>query len=118
MKKQTRTKKITIDTLAVMVAEGFDGVGKKFDIIEKKMATKKDLKNLEARMATKTDLDTQQKTLKTHGDVLQIMLKEIKAVHEDSKSFRENISTLYTDHLAYDRKIDNLKVRVETLEKK
>ena len=70
---------------------------------------------LENKMATKADLKTQ-KTLKTHGDVLQIMLKEIKAVHEDSKSFRDNISTLYTDHVAYDRKIDNLTVRVEKLE--
>lgn len=71
---------------------------------------------VEEKMATKTDLDTQQKTLKTHGDVLQIMLTEIKAVHEDSKSFRENISSLYTDHLAYDKKIENLTVRVEKLE--
>ena len=67
---------------------------------------------LENKMATKADLKTQ----KTQGDVLQVVLKEIKAVHEDSKSFRDNISTLYTDHVAYDRKIDNLTVRVEKLE--
>ncbi len=71
---------------------------------------------VEEKMATKTDLDTQQKTIKTQGDVLQIMLKEINAIHADTKSFRENISTLYTDHVAYDRKIDNLTVRVEKLE--
>ena len=69
---------------------------------------------LENKMATKADLKTQ----KTQGDVLQVVLKEIKAVHEDSKSFRDNISTLYTDHVAYDRKIDNLTVRVEKLETK
>lgn len=59
------------------------------------MATKEDLKNLEEKMATKEGFKTQQ-------DVLQTMLKEITAIHKDSKSFRENISTLYTDHVAYD----------------
>lgn len=33
---------------------------------------------IEKRMATKEDLNTQQKTLKIHGDVSQVMLKEIK----------------------------------------
>ena len=66
---------------------------------------------LEAKMATKEALKTQQ-------DVLEIMLKEITAIHEDSKSFRDNISTLYIDHVSYDRKIENLTVRVEKLEVK
>ena len=57
-------------------------------------------------------------SMKMQQDVLHIMLKEITAIHEDTKSFRENISTLYTDHLAYDRKIDNVIVRVEKLELK
>lgn len=60
-------------------------------------------------MVTKEDFKTQQ-------DVLQIMLKEIKAIHEDSKSFRDNISTLFTDHVSYDRRIENLTIRVEKLE--
>lgn len=94
MKKETKTKRMTINDLAIMVAKGFENT------------------------ATKEDLNKQQETLKIHGDVLQIMLKEIKAVHEDSKSFRDNISTLYTDHVAYDRKIENLNVRVEKLELK
>ncbi len=66
---------------------------------------------IEEKMATKEDLKIQQ-------DVSQIMLKEITAIHEDTKFYRENISTLYTDHLAYDRKIDNINVRVEKLESK
>ncbi|MDD5721385.1 MAG: hypothetical protein PHT16_02985 [Candidatus Pacebacteria bacterium] len=81
--------KMTIDKLAIMMNNSFES-------LEKKMATKKDLKRQE--------------------DVLQIMLKEIKAIHEDSKSFRDNISTLYTDHVAYDRRIENLTVRVEKIE--
>lgn len=94
MKKEIKTKKMTIDKLAVMVAKSF-----------KNMATKDDIKN----MATKDDIKTQQ-------DVLQIMLKEIKAIHEDSKFFKDTISTLYIDHIAYDRKIENLTVRVEKIE--
>ena len=58
----------------------------------------------------------QQQTLKIQQDVLQIMLKEITAIHEDTKSFKENIATLYTDHVGYDRKISNLGARVEKLE--
>ena len=96
MKKDAKTKKMTIDKLAIMVAKGFDSI--------------------ETRMATKTDLAAQQKTLKIHGDVLEIMLKEITAIHKDTKSFRDNISTLYTDHVGYDRKLSNLTVRVEKLE--
>ena len=46
MKKETKTKKMTIDKLAVMVANGFDS-------IQSKMATKEDLKDLEKRMDTK-----------------------------------------------------------------
>lgn len=129
MKKAIK-KKITIEDLSLTIKDlslsmnkGFKGVNNKidnavdlidklavstlknFERIETKMATKEDIKD----MATKGDLKIQQ-------DVLQIMLKEIKAVHEDSKSFRDNISTLYTDHIAYDRKIDNLTVRVEKFE--
>jgi CMP-2-keto-3-deoxyoctulosonic acid synthetase len=107
MKKEIKKSKVTVDKLAIMTNNGFD-------ILRKEM--KNGFERLEERMATKTDLDAQQKTLKIHGDVLQIMLKEIKAIHEDSKSFRNNISTLYTDHVSYDRKIENLTVRVEKLE--
>jgi len=57
-------------------------------------------------------------SLERHEQVMQVMLKEITAIHEDTKSFRDNISTLYTDHVAYDRKIENLNVRVEKLELK
>ena len=83
-----KTKRVTIADLAKMIKE---------DVVDK--------------MATKDDMKTQQ-------EVTQIMLKEITAIHEDTKSFRQNISTLYTDHLSYDRKINNLTVRVEKLEVK
>lgn len=97
-----KTKKVTIADLAKMIKE---------DVVD--------------RMATKEDLNVQQetlnkmnKTLTTHGQVIQVMLKEITAIHEDTKSFRENVSSLNSDGLSYNRKIDNLTVRVEKLESK
>lgn len=57
-------------------------------------------------------------SLKTQQEILQIMLKEIRAIHEDNKYFWESISNLNTDGSSYDRKIDNLTVRVEKLEMK
>lgn len=96
MKKQTKTQKMTLDKLAIMMNNGFER-------LENKMATKEDLKNLEKRM-------------NTQEDVSQGILKEITAIHADTKSIRANIATLYTDHAAYDRKISNLGARVEKLE--
>ncbi len=58
------------------------------------------------------------KTLLTQQEVLQVMLKEIKAIHEDNKYFRENISNLNIDGISYDKKISNLTIRVEKLEVK
>jgi len=89
MKKETKNKTITNTEL-------LESINRSFSKIEQKMATKEDLK--------------------TQQEVTQIMLKEINAIHADTKSFRENISTLYIDHLAYDGKIDNLTAPVEKLE--
>jgi septal ring factor EnvC (AmiA/AmiB activator) len=97
-KKEVKTKKMTIDKLAIMMNNGFER-------LEEKMATKEDLQNLERRMSAQES-------------VTEIMLKEIVAIHADTKSFRENISTLYTDHIGYDRKISDLGTRVEKLELK
>lgn len=97
-----KTKRVTIADLAKMIKE---------DVVDR-MATKEDLN------AQRETLNKMNKTLTTDGQVIQVMLKEITAIHEDTKSFRQNISTLYTDHLAYDRKIDNVTVRVENLELK
>ena len=67
----------------------------------------------------------QNETLKIHtdmfkknGEVMELMLKEIKNIHEDNKYFKQNISSLNSDGLSYDRKIENLTLRVEKLESK
>ena len=53
-----------------------------------------------------------------HQKVMQLMLKEIIAIRDDNKYFRENILSLNTDGSSYDRRIDNLNMRVEKLESK
>ena len=62
-------------------------------------------------VATKEDL-------KKQNDTSQIMLKEIKTIHEDNKYFRASISNLNIDGLSYERKIDNLTIRMEKVESK
>ncbi len=66
---------------------------------------------MEAKMATKEALKTQQ-------GVLEILLKEIKTIREDNKYFRQSISSLNTNDLSCDKKIENLTIRVEKLELK
>ena len=121
MKKEAKNQKMTIDKLAVLMQDGFSSVKKKISSVDKKtdnvidlvdklaVSTLENFERIESKMATKEDLKTQR-------EVTQIMLKEINAIHADTKSFRENISTLYIDHLAYDGKIDNLTAPVEKLE--
>ncbi len=105
---------MSIEDLALSMNKGFKGVNKKIDnavdLIDKLAAsTLKGFESVEAKMATKEDIKIQEK-------VSEIILKEIKAIHEDGKSFRENISSLNNDGLSYDKKISNLTVRVEKLE--
>ena len=57
-------------------------------------------------------------TLATHEEVLQNILKEIKAIHEDHKDFRSSIANLYSENLSRDNMMNNLTVRVEKLELK
>ncbi len=56
--------------------------------------------------------------LKNINAATTLILKEITAIHEDGKKFRENISSLNSDGLSCDRRINNLTIRVEKLESK
>lgn len=49
---------------------------------------------------------------------LEVITKELQAIHEDHKHFRQSISSLNSDGISYDRKIENLTIRVEKLEAK
>ncbi|MCX6753327.1 MAG: hypothetical protein NTW62_03235 [Candidatus Nomurabacteria bacterium] len=48
---------------------------------------------------------------------LDIIIKEIKTIHDDNKNFRQSISSLDRDNSYNDRRIENLTMRVEKLEK-
>ncbi len=58
------------------------------------------------------------KSFADNAEVMVLILKEIKTIHEDNKYFKENISSLNSDGLFYGRKIDDLIVRTEKLESK
>ena len=92
MEKEVKTKKITIDKLAIMMADGFETLSKDINSV------KKDVSNV-----------------KKASD---LMLKEISAIHEDNKHFRETVASLTMDGISYNRRIENLTIRVEKLETK
>ena len=63
MKDSKKTKKVSIDGLAIMVAEGFERVDKKFDKLEKKIDedikdVKKDILNLGDRFVSYHSFDS------------------------------------------------------------
>ena len=93
MKKTT--KKVTIDDLAKMIEE---------DVVDR-MATKDNIKNIDEK-------------LDKHDKIFHSIMKELKAMHEDRKYFRATVSGLNSDGIFYNRKIENLTVRVEKLELK
>ena len=47
-----------------------------------------------------------------------LILKEISAIHKDNKHFRETVASLNMDGISYNRRIENLTIRVEKLETK
>ena len=59
----------------------------------------------------------QAETLVSHGQVLQTILKELVAMREDSKYNRNTLLSFVGNISSHDRKINNLTVRVEKLEK-
>ena len=87
-----KKKKMTLDDLAVMVAEGFNE-------IHEKMATKDDIVAIRAEMATKDDI----KDLKKDIQLLQFG--------------QENIQ-LRLDSMAPNFEVKTLRTRVERLEQK
>ena len=97
MKKETKTQKMTIDKLAVMMAKGFNSVDKRFEEVQK-------------------DINDIKKDVSSNTKVSNLILKEISAIHEDNKRFRETVTILNTDGISYDRRIENLTIRVEKLE--
>jgi hypothetical protein len=65
---------------------------------------------------TKDGFDRMDEKFAQYDKIFEVMLKEIKTIHEENKYFRQSISGLNFDGLAYDRKIGDLTIRVEKLE--
>ncbi|MCX6755097.1 MAG: hypothetical protein NT068_00960 [Candidatus Nomurabacteria bacterium] len=57
------------------------------------------------------------KSFENQDRVLDIIVKELRNIHEDNKNFRQSISSLDRDNSYNDRRIENLTMRVEKLEK-
>ncbi|MEK9181635.1 MAG: hypothetical protein AAB786_01305 [Patescibacteria group bacterium] len=89
MKKEVKSK-MNIDKLAIMVAKGFEN--------------------------TTYEIKSVNEKLDRHDKVFHLIMKELKAMNDDRKYFKENISSLNSDGLSYNRKIENLTMRVEKLE--
>ena len=58
------------------------------------------------------------KSFADNAEVMGLILKEIRTIHEENKYFRESISSLNTDGLSYDKRISSLDVQVDKLESK
>ncbi len=58
------------------------------------------------------------KALERIDGALEMMIKELRAMHEDNKQFRQSVSGLHSDGISYERRIENLTIRVEKLEAK
>mgnify|MGYP001571631001 CR=1 FL=1 len=89
MKKLIK-KKTTLDKLAIMMSNSFETLRKDINDVKKDVSSSTKVSNL--------------------------MLKEISAIHEDNKRFRETVASLNMDGISYNRRIENLTIRVEKLE--
>lgn len=56
--------------------------------------------------------------LDNQDKVLDVILKEIKNTREDNRESRKSINNLNSDGISYERRIEDLTIRVEKLESK
>ena len=113
-----KKKKMTLDDLAVMVAEGFNE-------IHEKMSTKDDIVAIRAEMATKDDIVAIRAEMATKDDIVAIRAK--MATKDDIKDLKKDIQLLQfgqeniqlrLDSMAPNFEVKTLRTRVERLEQK
>ncbi|MFA5936294.1 MAG: hypothetical protein WC822_00235 [Candidatus Paceibacterota bacterium] len=90
---------------------------KRFDEFEERFDEFEERFESSARATAKSFADVNE-TLKNITKVTEVMLKEIRTIHEDNKYFRQSISNLNINDFSYDRKIEDLTIRVDKLELK
>lgn len=117
IRSKIKNKKMTIDKLATIVAEGFKSTQTNIKGIQTNIkGIQVDIEKL--AISTANGFDRIDKKLNQHDHIFNLMIKEIKTIHEDNKYFRQSISGLNIDGLSQDRKIERLTGRVEKLELK
>lgn len=118
MKKETKTQKITIDALAIMMNNGFETLRTDVGELKKDVGElKKDMNDVRKDVDdVKEDMNDVKKDVSSNTKVSSLILKEISAIHEDNKRFRETLASLNMDGISYSRRIENLTIRVEKLE--
>ena len=111
MKKVTKkTEKYVTEKTFNKFEDRFDKFEDRFDKFEDRFDKFENRFDSSARATAKSFADT--------AEVMGLILKEIRTIHEDNKYFRESISTLNTDGSSYDKRISGLDMRVEKLESK
>ena len=60
--------------------------------------------------------DSHGKILERHEDVLNMIVKELRNLHEDHKKMNDTLSGFVSEVYKHDRKINSLTMRVEKLE--
>ena len=56
--------------------------------------------------------------LASHDRAFESILNELKSIHDDNKHFRESFLNLNREEVIRDRNVEDLRIRVERLEKK
>ena len=121
-KKVVKIQEVTIndlsnkvDKLTTIVAEGFKSTQADVKSIQVDLSsTHNDIEKL--AIFTAKGFDKVDKKLDQHDKIFEIMIKELRDIHQDNKHFRESVSGLNNDGVFCKRKIENLTVRVEKLE--
>jgi len=113
-KKEVKTKKMTINKLAIMMSNSFEKVYETMNNSFEKV-----YETMNNSFGTlRKDINDVKKDVSSNTKVSNLMLKEISAIHEDNKRFRETVASLNMDGISYNRRIENLTIRVEKLESK
>jgi len=83
----------------------------------KKIIKKNAIKSLSEAKFDKT-MQSVARSFSEQAEVMRMILKEIRNIHEDNKYFRQSISGLNSDGISHERRIEDLTIRVEKLELK
>ena len=118
MKK--KNNQTTIDDLAVMMNRGFNEaqkyLEKRLGELERKMATKDELKHEVAGL--KTDVSSLKTDVSGLKEAMKVLVEEMNATHTDVRYIKSTVSMLTRSDTAQEASIQDLTSRVHRLEQK